>query len=98
MLGCGRVAFVVGCGFVSGGPLVASGVGLRVSRSGTAPYGALGPRLGVEWPLGARFRVEGFAQVAFVLMRQALQVDGLDAFREPVAAPSLGAGVSALIF
>lgn len=98
LLGCGRVAIVVGCGLVSGGPLVASGLGLAVPRTAIVAYGAAGPRLGVEWPLGTRFRLEGFAQVAFALTRRALQVDGRDAYREPVAAFSLGAGVSARIF
>lgn len=97
LLGCGRVAIVVGCGFVSAGPLVATGI---VARPHTAvlPFVALGPRLGVEWPLGARFRVEGFTQAGFALARRALQIDGSDAYRQPVAAFSVGAAVSLRIF
>ena len=98
LLGCGRVAIVVGCAFVSGGPLVATGVGLALPRTAIVAYGAAGPRVGVEWPLGTRFRVEGFTQLSFALTRRALQVDGTDAYRQPVAAFSLGAGVSARIF
>ena len=97
LLGCGRVAIVVGCGFVSAGPLVATGI---VARPQTAvlPYLAVGPRLGVEWPLGARFRVEGFTQAGFALARRALQIDGGDAYRQPLAAFSVGAGVAMRIF
>jgi hypothetical protein len=89
---------VVGCGFVTGGPLVASGVDLAVARTAVVPYGAFGPRVGVEWPLSARFRLEGFVEVAVTLKPRALQVDQMDAFRQSVAAPSLGAGASAAIF
>jgi hypothetical protein len=98
LLGCGRVAVVVGCALVSAGPLVASGVGLSAPRTAIVPYGAAGPRIGVAWPLGDRFRLEGFAQVAFALARRALQVDGMDAYRQPAAAFSLGFGGSARIF
>ncbi len=98
LLGCGRVSIFVGCGFVTAGPLVTSGVDLAAPRAATVPYGAFGPRIGVEWPLGARFRLEGFAQVALTLEPRALQIDGMDAFRQSVATPSVGAGASALIF
>jgi len=98
LLGCGRVSIVVGCGLVTGGALVASGVDLAVARTAIVPYGAFGPRVGVEWPLGGRFRLEAFAQVAFTLEPRALQVDKTDAFRQAVAAPSVGLGASAQIF
>lgn len=98
LLGCGRVWFVVGCGVVTAGPLVASGVDLAMPRSATVLYGAFGPRLGVEWPLGERFRLEGFAQVALTMEPRAFQVDRMDAFRQSVAAPSVGVGASAKIF
>jgi len=98
LLGCGQVAFVVGCGLVSGGPLVASGVGLAVSHTRVLPYAAVGPRLGVAWPVGTRVLLEGFAQVAFALPPRALQVDGVTASTQPVAGGTLGAAVSARIF
>ncbi|MEP7122368.1 MAG: hypothetical protein ABJE95_15710 [Byssovorax sp.] len=97
LLGCGRAAIVVGCGFVSAGPLVATGI-VAVPHSAVLPYGAAGPRIGVEWPLGARFQVEGFTQVGFALARRALQIDGVDVYRQPVAAFSAGVAVSLRIF
>lgn len=97
LLGCGRVAIVVGCGFVSAGPLVATGI-VATPHTAVLPYVAVGPRLGVEWPLGARFRVEGFTQAGFALARRALQIDGNDAYRQPIAAFSVGAAVSMRIF
>jgi hypothetical protein len=98
LLGCGRVWIVVGCGFVTGGPLVASGLDLAAPRTAVVPYGAFGPRVGVEWPVFGRFRLEGFVEVAVTLKPRELQVDGMDAFRQSVAAPRLGAGASAQIF
>ncbi len=97
LLGCGRVAIVVGCGFLSAGPLVATGI-VTLPHTAVLPYVAVGPRIGVEWPLSTRFQVEGFTQVGFALARRALQVDGRDAFRQPVAAFSVGAAVSVRIF
>ena len=97
LLGCGRVAIVVGCGFVSAGPLVATGI-VATPHTAVVPYVAFGPRLGVEWPLGSRFRVEGFTQVGFALARRALQIDGSDAYRQPVAALGAGAAISMRIF
>jgi hypothetical protein len=97
LLGCGRAAIVVGCGFLSAGPLVANGIVAR-PHAAVLPYVALGPRIGVAWPLGARFQVEGFTQVGFALARRALQIDGSDAYRQPIAAFSAGAAVSMRIF
>ena len=87
----------MGCGFISGGPLVASGVVVQ-PHTAVLPYGAVGPRIGVEWPLGARFQLEGFTQAGFALARRALQIDGKDVYRQPVAAFSVGAAVSVRIF
>jgi hypothetical protein len=109
MLGCARLAVLVGCGFVSVGPLFTRGVGLSLPRAETVVYGAAGPRLGLELPLGhdggsgptppaGRFRVEVFAQFAFALVPRELQVDGRDVFHQPRAAPSVGVGGSARIF
>jgi hypothetical protein len=98
LLGCGRLSVLVGCGLVTVGPLVTSGVGLAVSRSETVAYGAAGPRLGLEIPVGARLRLEVFGQVAFALAPRALQVDGRDVFRQPLAAPGVGLGGSGRIF
>jgi hypothetical protein len=98
LLGCGRVSIVVGCGFVSGGPLVVSGVDLAVPRATIVAYGAFGPRVGIEWPFGRRFRIEGFVDVAVTLQPRAFQVDRMDVFRQSVAAPSAGAALSAQIF
>ena len=92
------MAFVVGCGLVSGGPLVGSGVDLVVSRTQVGVYGGAGPRLGVEQPLGTRFLLEGFAQLTLTLPPHALQVDGLTVYRQPGAAATLGVAVSARIF
>jgi hypothetical protein len=97
LLGCGRAAIVVGCGFISGGALVASGI-VVAPHTAALPYGAVGPRIGVEWPLGARFQVEGFTQAGFALARRALQIDGHDAYRQPVVAFSAGAALSVRIF
>jgi hypothetical protein len=98
LLGCARVAFVIGCGLISGGPLVATGDSLVVSRTGVLPYAGVGPRLGVEWPLGTRFLLEGFAQLALTLTPQGFLVDALTVYRQPGAAATLGAAVSARIF
>jgi hypothetical protein len=99
LLGCGRVwLMVVGCGFVTGGPVVASGVDLAAPRSAVVPYGAFGPRVSVEWPFFGRFRLEGFIEVAVTLKPKAFQVDQVDAFRQSFVAPRVGAGASAQIF
>jgi hypothetical protein len=98
LLGCGRLSVVVGCGFVSAGPLAARGVGLATTRTAILAYGGAGPRLGVEVPLGERFRLEAFTQVAFAMVPRALQVDGMTVFRQPIAAGSLGVGASARVF
>ncbi len=98
LLGCGRLSVVVGCGFVSAGPLMAGGVNLAVPRAAIVAYGGAGPRLGVEVPLGARFRLEAFAQVAFAMVPRALQVDGMTVYQQPIAAGGLGIGASGRIF
>jgi hypothetical protein len=98
LVGCGRVAIVVLCGLVTGGPLVASGVDLAAPRTAIVPYGAFGARVGVVWPVGGRFALEGFAQVALTLEPRALQVDRMDAFRQAIAAPGVGAGAAVQIF
>ncbi len=98
LMGCARVAFVVGCGLVEGGPLVGRGAGLAVDRTQVEAYGGVGPRLGVEWLLGTRFLLEGFAQLAMALPPHALQVDGTTVYRQPDAAVTLGAALSARIF
>ncbi len=92
LLGCGRISVVVGCGFVSAGPLVAGGVSLAVPRTAVLAYGAAGPRLGVEVPLGDRFRLEAFAQVAFAMVPRAPQVDGWTVSQPPIGAGGLGVG------
>ncbi len=98
LIGCARVSIVLGCGMVSGGPLVASGVSLAAPRSRVLAYGAAGPRLGVAWPLGSRLLIEGFGQVAVAFQPRALQVDAVTAYRELGAALTLGAAISAQIF
>ncbi len=95
---CGHVSIVVGCGFVSGGPLVAAGEGLTTTHHAVIGFGAAGPRIGVEWPLSARFAFEAFAEVGFLFARRALQVGGADAFRQPIAAPRLGLGIATRAF
>lgn len=48
---CGHYSWFAGCAVFSAGEMWVSGVSTRRPAVGTSFYGAVGPRVGVEWPL-----------------------------------------------
>ncbi len=99
LLGCGAIASpFFGCTFVAAGPLVAEGDGLRVTRSAILPLVDAGARLGARGWVAPWLRVEGFAEASLLLTRRALQVDGKDAYRQPLVFPGLGLALATPIF
>jgi hypothetical protein len=91
-----RPVSLLGCGLVSLGDFHETGVGVANPMSGDALYASVGPRAGVELPLGDRFFLIAHADAAFVLLRNVVKLDGGQVFQLPVAAPSVGLGGGAL--
>lgn len=79
------------CAMVTAGDFHETGVGSRPVAM-DALYLALGPRVGVEVPLGRRFFVLAHADAAFVLLRHRVDLNGNQVFELPLIAPSFGIG------
>jgi hypothetical protein len=81
------------CALASAGTFHESGVGIRDPRSGSAPYGAAGLRLGLELPLTKLAFFLAHADGLATLARHAVQIDGVNAFTLPPVTASVGFGV-----
>ncbi len=84
------------CAVGSLGDFHESGVGITHPLRGDAMYLAVGPRVGVDLPLGPRFFVLAYADGAFLLLRHTVTLGGLQAFEPSVFVPSVGAGAGVL--
>ncbi len=93
---CARVPFLLSlCAVASVGDFHEAGAGLAQDASGDALYAAVGPRVGLEVPLGRAFvaaRVDG----SFILLRHVLDVGSVEVFRLPVFVPGVAAGAGVL--
>jgi hypothetical protein len=83
------------CGVASVGAFHESGSGLASSRSASATISLLGPRAGVELPIGGRFFFLAHADALATLTRHVVQIDGQDVFVIAPVTGSLGLGAGA---
>jgi hypothetical protein len=80
------------CVVASVGDFHESGVGVSNPQAHDAAFASVGPRVGVELPLGGRFFLRTHVEGAFVLLRHEVDLNGGPAFDLPVFAPSVGVG------
>ncbi|HEY1957568.1 MAG TPA: hypothetical protein VGH28_18240 [Polyangiaceae bacterium] len=95
---CGHWRVLALCGVVSLGDSWASGIDLSNARTASAFYAAFGGRVGLEVPLGSRFRWSFLAQAAGIATPMHLLVGGASAFDSGPVDVTAGSSLSVSIF
>ncbi|MDF2695581.1 MAG: hypothetical protein K0S65_3964 [Labilithrix sp.] len=89
-----KVAFA--CALGSVGSFRGGGADIPSPQSGSALFGAVGPRVGVHVPLAQPFYVHGHLDVAYLLTPAHIEIDGRTVFALPSLSGTLGIGAGAL--
>jgi hypothetical protein len=72
---CVHASVVFGCAFASAGVLTAAANGITNPQTARAVYGALGPRAGVELPIGPHVALRASLDLGVPLVRYPLEVN-----------------------
>ena len=89
---CARLGRAVLCAV---GSVVGYQVSAATSRSGSAVAGAVGGRIGMDFPLGNLLAVRGYLDVLASIAPPTLEIDDRDAYSFPPASVDAGAAVFA---
>ena len=92
---CGHLGVAFLCARVAVGSLSAEGVDVLPARSDSAPYAAVGGRLGVELPVTGPLELRAYADLDFPLSRATLQLAATDVWTAPPVA--VAAGIAAVV-
>lgn len=90
---CGRWRIVDFCGLLTLGAFRAAGSGVDVSAEGARFYAALGARLAAVLPLDGGFSFRAHADLAGPLQGARLRLRGVEVWRSPPLAATIGLGI-----
>jgi hypothetical protein len=91
---CAHTGAFVGCVLGSIGWLEASGAGVRVPRSGSAFFPAVGPRVGLEFPLGKSLALNLRADLLVNFLRPTVALDQAPVWTLPHFSAFVAAGLA----
>jgi hypothetical protein len=94
---CGRREPLFACVLGAAGAVQGSGAGVDAPRSDATAFVSAGLRAGVELPITSAIALAPYLEAEAPLVRTTLVLDGVDAWRTPPVAGSLGMTVSARI-
>jgi hypothetical protein len=92
---CASRGLLEGCALLAAGQLRASAQGLAMAQQVTAPFLALGARVGVEIPLGGILSAGAHADVLAPLTETVLRVSGQPVWTSPAISGALGVTIGA---
>jgi hypothetical protein len=92
---CASRGVLEGCALLAAGELRASARDLQMPRQVTAPFAAVGARVGVELPLGSILSAGVHADVLAPVTETVLRVSGEPVWTSPAISAALGATIGA---
>jgi hypothetical protein len=92
---CASRGLLEGCALFAAGELRASARGLQMPQQVTAPFAAVGARVGLELPLGSVLSAGAHADVLAPITETVLRVSGQPVWTSPAISAAFGATIGA---